>query len=495
MTRNIDHKTVFEKIRETAAHTIIYGVGSSLQLILGFLLIPLYTKYYEPEMYGIFALLIMAATWCAGIFWFGGSSALARSYYDYKDETDRRKAIDTAFSIAFCGALMQVALGVLLSEKISEWLFQSPDYSTHVIVAFVGASIIFINTLFILLLRFERRSKFVVILNLISVILSATLILSFLVILELGVMAPILGECLAQFIMLVIHCIYNRGKFGLGFNGRETKLQLQFGFSYVVLTIATYANEWVDRILLERSYSLHEVGIYAFACKLGAVVQACYVAPFALIWTPIKTQYHKDSNAREFYKKALTYYFCVGMIIVTILGAFAPELVRLIAQRADYYGATSVLAIIMAAYVINGALNILDVGVYLSRKVIYTAGAMCLAALLNYGLNIMVIPIWGYQGASVVRLVTFTVFVLVVFLISQKFFRLEIERGRLLAIGIGTVATLFASGYADRVHPEYAAWGKLGLMGGVGICFYTLFLTVDERAAVRRLMHFPKTKV
>src|SRR5262249_49459482 len=74
--------TVGARLREAATHTVIYGLGSVLQTVLGFLLIPLYTRYYTPDVYGVFTLLTLAGTVAGAVFFLGGSSALARSYYD-----------------------------------------------------------------------------------------------------------------------------------------------------------------------------------------------------------------------------------------------------------------------------------------------------------------------------------------------------------------------------------------------------------------------------
>ena len=54
----------------------------------------------------------------------------------------------------------------------------------HLLMAASGSAFSFINTLFIVLLRFERRSKLVVAMNIVSLVISATLILTFLVVLE-----------------------------------------------------------------------------------------------------------------------------------------------------------------------------------------------------------------------------------------------------------------------------------------------------------------------
>ncbi|MBA7484891.1 hypothetical protein ES707_20422 [subsurface metagenome] len=57
-------KLLTDKIREAGTHFIIYGIGAFLRQAIGFFLIPIYTKYYTPELYGKLALLSPVGTIC-----------------------------------------------------------------------------------------------------------------------------------------------------------------------------------------------------------------------------------------------------------------------------------------------------------------------------------------------------------------------------------------------------------------------------------------------
>ena len=54
--------TVSSRLKEAASHTAIYGLGSVLQTLLGFVLIPLYTRYYSAELYGVLTLVTLTGT-------------------------------------------------------------------------------------------------------------------------------------------------------------------------------------------------------------------------------------------------------------------------------------------------------------------------------------------------------------------------------------------------------------------------------------------------
>jgi len=70
-----------------------------------------------------------------------------------------------------------------------------------------ASALTFVNGLFYVVLRFERRSKLVVGLNLAALVGSTGVILLLLIVEDMGVMAPILGSLLTQSFLLVVMVI------------------------------------------------------------------------------------------------------------------------------------------------------------------------------------------------------------------------------------------------------------------------------------------------
>jgi len=108
--RSANLSVVGARLKEVASHTLVYGLGSAAQTLLGFVLIPLYTRYYTPEMYGVFTLVTLVGTVAGAVFCLGAASALGRSYYDYESPDDRSRVVGTALAIALAGAISQILL-------------------------------------------------------------------------------------------------------------------------------------------------------------------------------------------------------------------------------------------------------------------------------------------------------------------------------------------------------------------------------------------------
>ena len=481
-------KTISEKIREAASHTIVYGLGSVLQAVLGFLLIPLYTKYYSTDLYGVFALLTVCATLAGSVFYFGASSALARSYYDYEDGHERKKTISTSLYITLAGASMQILLGFALRSELSNILFDTPAYAPHVAVILCSSALGFLNTLFYLLLRYERKSKQVIILNSLSVILSASLIIVFLVKFEMGVMAPILGDLINQAFLFVILFFLNRRSFVLDASLHELKLQLHFGIPTVLAGFGYYVLSWSDRFFINKFCSLGDVGVYSLGYKVGAMIHVFFIIPFSQIWAPMRMEYRNDANAGELNKLILTYYFLTGLVFTVCVSLFAREILSVLSSRADYIIAYQVVPFIMVGHLLYGVINIIDYGIYFKRKIFYHAIIFWGVALLNMAMNGLFVPRIGYMASAYNAVITYSLMSLLVFVVSNRLYPMEIDVRRLTKVFAASLPILIAGHWLTQDDgPEKVLLKGLLVILQIAILFLFV-INKHEKERIRGLI-------
>ncbi|MFZ4801202.1 MAG: oligosaccharide flippase family protein [Chlorobium sp.] len=481
-------KGLLDKIKEAGSHTVIYGLGSVLQTLTGFVLIPLYTRYYTTDMYGVLSLVTICGTLAGAVFYLGASSALARSYYDYDDAEERKRVVSTSLYVTLFGAVVQIVLGFLFGGIVSGWLFKSTAYSLHISLMLVSSAITFINTLFYMLLRFQRLSRQVVVLNIVSLLLSSILIVFFLVWMKLGVLAPILGALLNQAVVCVVLFLMVRNFFVLDYSVKELRIQIPFGLQAIIISLAYYSFDWLNRFFINKYCSLADLGVYSLGYQIGMVINILLVFPFGQIWSPMRMQYRNDHNADEFYKKVLTYYFIVGLIITVFLSIFCREVITLLAGREEYVEACRVVPFVMMGMLVYGAVNIIDNGIYFSRKVIYHAYIFWFTSLVSLCLNYLLVPRFGYLAAAVVILICYcTVFVLV-FLVSNRLYTVRFEGGRLAAL-MGLSIAVIVAGHSVSFSSLFSVLlYKSFLIAIMCLVVYSLILYREERDKLVAIM-------
>ncbi len=484
----MSEKSIFSKIREAASHTLIYGLGSVLQTALGFILIPLYTRYYSTDMYGTLALITICGALAGSVFYLGASSALSRSYFDYKGGYERKKVISTSLYLSLVGACTQILLGYLFKETLSLLLFNTDAYAIHIFIILISSALTFLNNLFYILLRFERKSKQVVIMNLISLITSVSLITSFLVIFKLGVMAPILGQFINQVLLFGILFYLTKESFVLAYSKPELKIQLHFGIPTLLTGLGQYLLTTIDRFLMNNFCTLDDVGVYSLGFLLGSSINVLFILPFCQIWAPMRMEYRKDENAHDLYKLMLTYYFIVGLFVTICVSIFSKEILMLLSGRPEYIMAYKVVPIVMIAFLVYGTINIIDNGIYFSRKMLYHTYIFWLCVILNWILNYTFIPIFGYMASAYSILVTFAVTVGLVFIVSNKLYKIQLEPVRLAKIFISSGLVLLMGLTWMSGDLIKAILAKSTMMVALVVFWYAFVLDNSEKAKILNLL-------
>jgi len=469
------------KFTELLGHGAVYGIGSVLQALLGFVLIPLYTKSFTPEMYGAWALITLCGTLAGVVFYLGVSSALSRSYYDYPEGPGRKAAVNTALLMTALGAASQIVAGLLWGDRLSAAVFVTAEFAPHVRLALVGAAFGFLNQLFYVLLRFERRSTAVIALNLGSLLTGICLIVYLLLVRELGVLAPVLGEALNQLLLLAALGWTCRNWLGGGISHREVRLQIAFGLPTVMTGLMYYLHTAGDRFWIKKYGDLADVGIYALAARIGMLIQVLLIIPFGQIWTPVRLEMKDKPRAAEFFGRVLTYYMLAGLTFALTLTLFSPEIVGLLARQADYAAAARAVPLVVCAHLIYGLIGVLDAGIIFSRRIYLTATIAAIALAANAASNTVLVPRFGFMGAGCSLLFSMLVFSIGIGLVSNRLFPILVEWKKVTLGGALFGVALLAGATIGAEVSVHSFIMKLAVLVGMAAGLYGFMLDESER--------------
>lgn len=94
-------------------HSGIYGLGVIASKAIGFLMIPVYTRFLVPRDYGILELLDLLVFFATNFAALGIYGAVFRFYAAYDSEDDKKEVISTALFYTAAGSLV-VAAGIII---------------------------------------------------------------------------------------------------------------------------------------------------------------------------------------------------------------------------------------------------------------------------------------------------------------------------------------------------------------------------------------------
>lgn len=475
-------------LKEASVHSLIYGAGAALQALLNFALVPLYTRQLTTEEFGIFRLLVLAASVAGSVFYLGAYSSLSRFYFDSERPEDRREVAGAAAITTVFGGTLQMIAIVLVARPLSGFLLGSAEYAFEFMLAFGASALTFINQIFLLMLRLQRRSVAVVVVNIASIVITVIAAIALLVAWPLGLIGALVAVLAGQALVLPVALWLARDALAWRLSRAQAVQQLAFGLPSVVIGLATTTLDSAGRFVFARMGDLEGLAILTFAYQIGAVVQMFFVQSFTQVWNPMRLEYRNHRDAAHLQALIGTYYTLAGFAFVAGCSLFAPEIVALLGRRPEYASAAAILPLIMTAYLVYGAINLVDTGILVTKRLRYHIILLWIATVLSLGLNVLWIPTFGYVATAWLALVIYAVLLAAVSVLSHKLEPIHVEPRRVVLTICTAIGVMSMAAWLPLAGALGAA-GRAGMLAALFASWYAWILSEDERLWIRRQLH------
>jgi O-antigen/teichoic acid export membrane protein len=477
------------KIKELFSHGIIYGLTSSLQNILGFVLLPILTIYYTPAEFGVYSIILLASALASALFYFGASSALGRFYFDEDSEEYRKEIVSSALLITMLGASLLILLSVLLGKYLSVLLFDSSIYYLHIVLAFSGAAFGFLLNTMTLLLRYEKRSGLFMKVTLVGVGLNFGVTYVLLTIFHFGILAPLYGSLLSMSLSFIFLLGIKLPDLTFKLKSYHLTKILYFGFQFSISGLLFYLLDYADRLIIKELLPMADVGIYSLGSRIAIVINVLLIVPFSLIWAPLRMQYASNENNHEFTVKVFSYLAIAGFTLVSMSILFGDDLMALVFINDKYAGASKVFPLIMLALLFYGFQNIVDFGIYLYKKVYFYTIISLIGIFFNVIMNFWLIPYFGYIASAYITFFTYFLTTALIYLASSRYHKMKLEWVRIWSPFIVLIVLYYLVNFSP-IFDFYSLLSRItvGIVLVLLIVFY--WLTKSEQKVIRDFLKF-----
>lgn len=424
--------------------TMVYGVADLFFKLLGLLSFPIFAHVFSVEEYGLIA-LALTVTGFLTIFHVGLHNAVARFYWE--NEKERRELVTTAYvfllSLTICVSLAALCLLYPFADRI--WDRYALSWSQLCLAAALlvpSQSCSYAEG--VIRLHFAPW-KFTLLASLRSTLeLALTLLL--VVYLEQGVSGYLLGVLLANCCAWPLGLFLIRRDFCWAFDRGIARRLVEFGSPFILASVAFWIFSSMDRWMLGTLSSVHEVGLYSVALKIGMVMNLLKSA-FGQAWNPHAYKiYEKQSDYKIVYSQTFSLWLSCLVILGACLCLFAPEFFYLTTPK-DYWGASSVVLFSIVGMVFYGSCEVTALGISLKKKPGLISRAAWLGAISNLVLNYLWIPAYGAQGAAGATLLSHALTTSYYLYHSQRLHPIPLQLGRLGWILLGL---LFMAYFANQ---------------------------------------------
>jgi len=416
-------------LQRTLRNSLIYLPTQVIVPLLGILVIPFYTRLFDPSDYGYYVIVSTTVNflYMIGLNWIDNSTLRFLSEYKRRGEADLFLAhlFRILISSLFLTALIEIPVILLALSK----------FHYKLSFAFAGALIfLFHGMLFSMfnILRAEERAKDYSILR--TAYMSSRFFLGILIalfwrnIFSLLLGWLISGMCFAIFLVVK----FNFAKFVFSLRKRNIsqsiiKKMLIFSLPFIVSGFSRNLLVILDKYLIQFLRGSAEVGIYnvSFVISNWSI---SFIFNFLMIaaYPAIVITWEREGKEMtdQLINDLIRIYLLISLPMLLFISIMAKPLLSLFASS-SYLEGYSIMPLIAIGAFFQGLIQYQIKSFVLFKKTHYDAIITTAGALLNLLLNLMLIRKFGYKGAAFTFMVSYVFLLGITMVINWKVFNVK----------------------------------------------------------------------
>ncbi|WP_281514878.1 oligosaccharide flippase family protein [Phocaeicola sartorii] len=429
-----------------AKNSLLYVISTISVKATSFLLLPFYSHLISPDEYGYVYVITAFVNFMSLFMTLSLHGALARFFFDCESEGEVKQLYSTIVLYIFCISTFFALVLYTNSEKISDFLNLPIVYFKY------GIFISYISVYYpiILSLLYSKQSA--------KIVSIASTILGMLgVAIQLIMVLKMDDKSLALIQTLLINAILSFSVF-CWFSRRYLTipiLKMNAFILYIKYSVSQFPSDmsvWLvqfsDRLFINKFIGAFDAGIYGMGSQLGQIPQILFhsvnraYVPFSFL------KYKENENGN---KRALDDIVRSNVMVVSILTSLIAILIvmsnNLIALLASQYAkVANVMPMVLIAIWID-CMRILFMHPLAYRVSFMKIKSMIwvLSAVLNIGLNFLLIPRFSIYGACFSLIVSYGLTCILIVFFADKAIKIHYQKKNLTQIIV--LAILFSMTY------------------------------------------------
>jgi O-antigen/teichoic acid export membrane protein len=390
----------------------VYVIGSAAAAFLTFLTLPILAWTFTQADVGRIVMLQVFCSLVVVVASLGLDQAFVREYNEGMDQASLAK---TCLYPGLIVLFSFIVVATISYEDLIKFLFGESNKLIFIVVILSSIALFFERFFAVFIRMKELAGPYVLtkiiprLMFLISIVLIyiSNLERSFLLlsVVQLVCWLSVVVVAIAvlfRFVLAVARSPYLR---------KKRASLLSFGLPLVASGVAFWGLNYVDRIMLANYSSFSEVGLYSVASSCAGVA-ILFQQVFSTIWHPLlykwsardsidRLKFHQISEAVQLFSFLL---ISVAGLFSWLLPYFLPknyELVRYIFMACLIYPLFLVISEVQGA------------GISIMRRTVYLPFITGLALVINFFLNMLLIPPYGASGAAAATAISIFIFCLV----------------------------------------------------------------------------------
>lgn len=360
-------------------------------------------------------------------------NAFFRWYWDKKYAGHQKSILFTILVYIVFQIFLIFILLLAIQRQLSGILFESGQYSYLIRLLMVVSALESLGLIVATLLRLKEQAVFYTILQIFKLLVSLVLTVYFVAYKGRGIQSIYEASIIANLLYLILLFNVIRKNVELKFEWPVLKEMLSFSMPLVLTSISGIILNITDRYALRFISDLEQVGIYSLGFKVANTLRVFIITSVNLALQPIVFKMMDQPGSSRFYSKVMTYFTFGLMFFVLFFSLYSPEIIKILSKKnMQFWAAYQIVPMLSFSMLFGMLRDVSFTGLNITKKTKIIALLIIGAAVFNILLNLLLIPNFGFYGASVATTVSQLAYFSVVYIIAQKKYPIPYEIGKVV---------------------------------------------------------------
>lgn len=452
---------------------LIYGAATAFITLGSIILIPIITKTLGAHGYGIWAqvqVTISIAMVLAGL---GLLAGMLRFLPAQTNKEEIQEGFYSVFCFVSLAALIISVIFIIFADFIAGALFNGATAIVRVtglIILVQSLDTVFL-TLFRVFQQVKRYSLFMIANSYGQIGLIAYLVLN-----GHGILSVVLAVLSIQVLLLFILFFIVKAQIGIKRpHFRRMKEYFNYGMPTIPMSMASWVTTSSDRYVIAYFLGATSVGTYSAAYVLGSIpFMVAGVLGFVLP-PPLFKLYDEGriSEVKTHLSYSLKYLLALAIPFVFGAAMLAEPVLRLFSTAEIASEGYPILPLVALSILFVCANSVICLILGLVKKMKLVGAIYIVAAAVNLGLNILVVPYLGILGAAITTLISYSLVLGLTTYYSFKELRFSIDWRFIIK---SLVASAIMSSVIWLMHPQSSLATIITVVVGVAVYGVALLL-------------------
>lgn len=408
--------------KQLLKNTGILAIGKLCTQFISFFLLPLYTAFLSTSDFGIVDLLNNYIALFIPLFFFQIDQAIFRFLIDARDNLKKQAEL---ISTSFCVIFIQTVIFVILFCIASPFIKNDFKFFilTNVIVTCYSGFLLQISRGLGDNLSYSIGSF---ISGVITVVLNVILITIF----HMGAYGMLLASFIAN-ISCILFLVIKKQIYKI-FSFKKYKRDIKkILLHYSIPLIPNQLSWWVvnvsDRTIITHFISIGANGIYSAANKFSSICITLFNI-FNMTWAESASIHLKDNDSSDFFSNVFNATIKLFVSLCLNIIAFMPFVFKYLITGQSFSTAYYQIPILMIATIFNIIVSLLG-SIYVAlKKSKEIANTSIISAIINLGINLLLIKYIGLYAASISTLIAYLSMSIYRYIDIQKYVKIKLDR-------------------------------------------------------------------